>query len=1093
MSAVGPAFPSSSSPWRRCELAWMDHLSTRGFLVTRLADLEGNARGTRAPMIQVGQLLLRAPDILAVKEGRSTYWEIKYRKRSDFDPDTGDSEYWMSYDSFLDYQQIAERSGVPFVVVLLDRSAWDVDRRWRQADIGIIAEAGRKARRFGAGGMELEAWVWPASCMAISEGPAVDLTDRDEVVFPIEGVDELDTPVGYRQLESLEKARRAARMDVAQSSTEDPGGPRLSPTAIERAQDALEVLRLVLGIPEYPRYSVLCVDADEGTIDDLLSLPRYGIRLFLVTRERIPHRADDEEVRAFEQARLLEWAVVPDLEPEPNPLWVVDGRGFEANYRALNAVEKANQSGGINGDQYKIVHADPARDVIVDAGAGTGKTETMSERILYLLATSPAQGSNPGERFDPLRLDDIALITFSRESAAELRKRIARTLMVRQRLCGRSALPTVAWLTQLGAADVDTIHAYARKILQRDGAAIGLKPDFRVSSHLMAFRRLIREESSPVLRRLFTENPHADIAAHDVHNFVEDVWNKLAENGLSPLALTTTAPPPVVAWGLGERLTGLAGKVNENLGHMVSQLAARFRVICKEEQVLPIEELVSAARQTVMAAPRLRRSPRYIFVDEFQDTDVEQMDLIVRLRRASGARLYAVGDPKQGVYRFRGAQGNALAELEQEISDLTPMRFTLTRNFRSDGNLLDALHVWFLRWGAAGLLDYADPDRLKPSVPVQGKGIAPRVDAPHRILNQAKRGKRRQRELDASVDLVSRWWSDEEPGSIAVLCRWNSQALAVREALRKEGIPCEVRVGGHFFRSPAVREVASLIQSVLHPDDDAALLQFCESRWFPGLVTLPPQPGMSYAAHDGWEMGTIGSIEPWSRRLAQIDENGRFYREDLEPVRKRLRVLAEGLGSTPTVSWLLGCREQLQPDRVRFAHEKDDVEVHRYGRCLDHLVAVMDASFGDMPMSSHGVLDWLKLQMATNLYEDEPPPPMEANGKWVVAMTVHKAKGLEFDRVLIPVASTDFGPPGQAKTVIAVVNDGAGVPTLLWKWNRLENAPSAGALWTKEAAEVAQEEARLLYVAMTRARHELVILTEDGSPVRNGRWDDLLA
>jgi len=144
--------------------------------------------------------------------------------------------------------------------------------------------------------------------------------------------------------------------------------------------------------------------------DDLLGLLQYGIRVFVVTSESLNHSQSSDELRAFEDARLLELSVVPDLEAAD--VWVVDGR-MPANdaKKIYDVLSAADHAGAINAGQYKIVHTPPDTDILVTAGAGTGKTETMSERLVFLLTTNDTSqaSTNIGHPSD-LRLEEVVLL-----------------------------------------------------------------------------------------------------------------------------------------------------------------------------------------------------------------------------------------------------------------------------------------------------------------------------------------------------------------------------------------------------------------------------------------------------------------------------------------------------------------------------------------------------------------------------------------------------------------------------------------------------------------------------------------------------------
>jgi DNA helicase-2/ATP-dependent DNA helicase PcrA len=155
---------------------------------------------------------------------------------------------------------------------------------------------------------------------------------------------------------------------------------------------------------------------------------------------------------------------------------------------------------------------------------------------------------------------------------------------------------------------------------------------------------------------------------------------------------------------------GVDGEVSTTTKDVIESVAASFADFCVTNQTIPLSQLVSAAVATVQrSGSALTRPPRYLFVDEFQDTDGLQMDLILGLRRQVGCRLFVVGDAKQGIYRFRGAEGNAFEELRRRVASigLPPLDdYQLTRNFRSGKRLLDSLHHYFDAWGRSNFLSY---------------------------------------------------------------------------------------------------------------------------------------------------------------------------------------------------------------------------------------------------------------------------------------------------------------------------------------------------------------------------------------------------
>jgi superfamily I DNA/RNA helicase len=1090
-----------SDLWRRCEQAWAGWLEADGYAVTRLTDATSNTPHSGAPLITIDGRQHRAPDLLATRSGSSQYWEVKTRSRSEVDSLTGQRSHWMSHDAFRDYLTVSRSAQMRVWVVLYESPSPSAPGRWLRADVRRLAEVGSVAERRGTGGQLLKAWSWPVSEMEVVEGPPLDVAAVHVPLLPHEGEARDDTTI---DLAPIEKSLRRRRRTSPEAEPETQATVLVGPddgTLADHAPSgplhwldsepalALDVLRRSLGIPHFPRYSVLHV-GDDIDVDELLGLVHYGIRVFLVTSTRPALALDDLQLAAFKESRLLEWAVVG--EAAGCSAWVVDGTWpAELSEEAKAAVEAADSSGEVNLAQYRVVHAPAGADLIVTAGAGTGKTETMSERIVYLLATSgsheTAQGSHPVD----LRADEIALVTFTRESASEMRHRVARTLLLRQRLCQRCALPVLAWMLQLASADIVTIHSLAKRVAASTAGVLGLGPEFRVSRRTLEVREATYAALSAPLSDLIKRHPHKVPPAYEWARHVQAVWDALENNGVDLLRLGDPDPGSAdVVWGASPA-SGLEAAVVETTHAVVLEVARAVRAMCLSDQTLPTNQLVPAATAALKAQdePPVRRY-RYVFVDEFQDTDAAQMELILSLRQRLDCRLLVVGDAKQGIYRFRGAEGNAFEEMERRVAvrSLPPMRkFPLTRNFRAGRRLLDSLHPHFTAWGSQGLLPYRHEDKLRPQVQSLDRSIEACIEEVRSSYTPEEAAAR-----------VARWRTLHEGTSVGVLCRQNWQAVKVQSEIRKLGLPCELRVGGSFYDSPAVRELRVLLEAVADPLDDAALLELCETRWAAGIIGGEPPVDVPVPT---WGEAADPPML-WSARFASLASTGSFEREDLAPLRQRVGSLALMLRTMPVLAWVVECAATFRPESCSIPGDDDETERVRYGRCFDHLVTLMDAHLGDNPTTLERLLAWLRLQIATNRNEDEPEG--DTDGK-VVALTVHKSKGLEFDRVLVPFTGVKFGPPRSVTTRTSVLRPLDGPPRLLWRWNLnkglsyetdYSNVPLARQQeWQVDDQDTAKEESRLLYVAMTRAREELTLFVDPrtkASVASPRSWAELL-
>lgn len=1097
-------FDDENVIWRRCERAWAGWLAARVTMVMPLADISHNAPDMKAPMIRVDGKLVRAPDLMATTGNQTEYWEVKYRSRANVNALSGNREHWMSFDCAADYLHIQSKSQIPVWIILYEAEANNGKGQWLQIDIAKVWASGRAETKFAAGYDKVRAWCWPRSEMTPLDGPPIEVIIDDRLFLPDEG---LDAPVEAGIVVAIERELRRAKRS---SSTGD-SGEDLEPKVAtdmdtarvvqgieQEARIGLDALSTRLGLLVSPKYSILRFgDLSDGN-DGILELLNYGIRVFLVTTTG-KNEVNPLDLSAYKDSRLLEWAVVPEAKGLNE--WVIDGNGLsEISKAALKAKQAADDCGSINMLQYDIVHSNSDSDVMVRAGAGTGKTETMSERVVFLLATHASAGN---QHQPDLRLDDIVLVTFTKEAARQMRERLVRTLALRRRLCPSCVLPALAWMMQLSSTQICTIHSYA-KSLAKDGAGVlGLSPSFRVSSQTMDFRQALYDKISPRLEALFAHGvPDSVPPAHEWRKFIDAVWEKLETNGIDLMPLLS-AGITSVDWPKGQVNT-MSGRVVNAVTEIIGDIGQEYARLCAENQALPTNKLVATALASLRGQkdPAIKR-PRWLFVDEFQDTDFEQMDLLTTIRANFDARLFVVGDIKQAIYRFRGAGtgGSAFVELSSRLADEKKKSgleyvledFPLVRNFRSGKPLLDSLHPYFEEWASPklSLLDYSNSDRLTADVAKNKLGTKIRV-------NQSTSAKY----VSATVSQVKSWQKGEgQQKSIAILCRQNWTAKKIQMAIRAEDIPCDLVVGGDFFRVPAVRELRVLIEAVANPEDNAAILELCETRWIEGILeAISVDPFIQSEDEIAvWRRPeTPFEFLSWRDRFAEL-KNGSINTSDLENLRTRIKSLKKLTEKMPLLSWLVNCLQKFSPELCALdSNAVDDSERVRYARCFDHLMTILDQSFSSGPLTIDSLLFWLKLKIATDFSEDEPYPVDDMKGK-ILALTTHKAKGLEFDYVMIPYTWEPFIKRKREKE-IAIESQINGRPRILWRWLigevLIENAPT-DPVWKAEEHEQRKEEARLLYVALTRAVEQLVVLVK--TPTGNGSagnsvnsWSDLM-
>lgn len=1085
--------------WRVCERAWGAWLASHRWTVTHLHASANNAAGTGAPLmvLSTGQTVV-APDYVGMKGGRTQYWEVKSRVRPLTNQMTGTQYHWVSEENFNAYYALQQVSGVTVTVVVCEAETAYTANRWLSIDINEMADHAVIEYLPNEDGTQQQVVCWPVSVMIPIQGPVIRGNTVELDIF--NSVEDQQTPISaVATVAGLMRKKRATRL-TNQHDTTVTETTRISNTtqkAVEQilSKDhfaALDAFRLSLGIPILPRYSVLLIA--EKIAPDFLELLHYGIRLFLITGKNQTFAMSENDQTAFREARLLEWAQIPDFESQ-HTLYSIDG--VIVGERPLwydEVLEKADRVGGFNAKQYQIVHAKQDADILVTAGAGTGKTETMSERLMFLLSTVSSSNSfNATASNNELLLSEVALVTFTRESAREMRSRIARTLVLRQRLCAQIVHPIMAWIIQLGSAHISTLHSFAKRIIQMHGMHLGISQNFTVSTQQSQFEELLHDElSEQIIEFIDSHGREVNIPEFEWVKFMKAIWQGLENNGIPLIKYSVTESDGFdsVDWG-----DPAGDSVNSAIASIVRSSITRTRQLfaehCQREQAIPTNQLVPTALAAVgkLVEPPAKRF-RFIFVDEFQDTDPLQMQMVLSLRQKLNAQLFVVGDPKQGIYRFRGAEGNAFDVLRKNVLayKMTPfVEYTLTLNFRTDGVLLDSLHTHFTRWGQQQTLVYGPEDRLRANPEVARFG-EPLEIVPLRTINKYP--------MHAAL-IVQQWRAESSHSSIAVLCRTNSHAKEVQRAIRSLGGQCDLLVGGDFYITPAVRELRVFLEAVVNPHDDAAVLEVCETRWAGRILDPDTKPPAS--AQDSDWGGTEMTPMTWVARMASLSNNGNLAVDDLDSLRKRLLVLKAISKHMSGMSFVVEMQRFLQPEICSLSVPDDETERQRYIRCFTHLLTLMDTQFADSPATLIAILEWLKVQIGVNRQEDEPVDAEAMAGK-TTALTVHKSKGLEFDYVLLPHTWSPFEHPKYAKHIVTVIQRHDGRRSILWRWRPgrrtdspvYTNVSDDDSQWTTDAQETYREETRLLYVSMTRARKKLKIVVNPRSA--NGKsWSGLLS
>jgi DNA helicase-2/ATP-dependent DNA helicase PcrA len=742
-------------------------------------------------------------------------------------------------------------------------------------------------------------------------------------------------------------------------------------------------------------------------------------------------------------------------------------------------------------DEQAAVIAAPPGPLVVIAGAGAGKTETMAARVVWLVANGYAQ---PGE---------VLGLTFTRKAAGQLLRRVRTRLA---RLAGAGLVEKGMAEVSDDPATVSTYHAFAGNLLREHGLLLPVEPDTRLLSETelwqLAFRVVCEHP-----QRLDTDKTPAAVTA-----MVLRLAGQLAEHlvdteelrdthvELGRLVHTLPAGPYQRDRGPSQWLLRMLSTQTERteLVPLIDALHTRMRV----EKVMDFGMQMAAAARLASAFPQvgeqLRHRYRVVLLDEYQDTGHAQR---VALSSLFGGgvddelALTAVGDPIQSIYGWRGASATNLPRFTSDFP-------------RSDGTPAPTLELrtsWRNPPRALYLANAVSVEARRRSVAV--RALRPRPGAePGTTLCALLSDVAAER--DWVADHLARMYREarRDGGSAptaAVLVRRNADAAPMADALTARGVPVEVVGLAGLLAVPEVADVAAMLRLVADPTAGAAAMR---------VLTGPR-----------WRLGGRDISALW-RRAVELDDGRVAHTSTTEQIvalaapDADTACLADAIcdpgpaaAYSPTgFTRIVAVGRELTALRAHLTHPLPDLvaEIRRVlgvdieSRAArpysagwagtEHLDAFADvvADFAARPDATVGGL-LAYLDAAEQVENGLAPAEVAVAHDRVQILTVHAAKGLEWQVVAVPHLSgrvfpstastrtwlTDAGDlPPLLRGDRATISD-HGVPVLdtsdVNDRKRLSDKISDHKRRLEQRR--IDEERRLLYVAITRAEDTLLL------------------
>ena len=731
-------------------------------------------------------------------------------------------------------------------------------------------------------------------------------------------------------------------------------------------------------------------------------------------------------------------------------------------------------------DQQRAVIEAPLEPALVVAGAGSGKTETMANRVLWLLANGKVSAGQ------------VLGLTFTRKAAGELAQRI------RERITQLAEAGLVAGeYDEFDPPTVSTYNSFANTIYRDNAALLGRESDGAVLGEASAWQ-LAR---SIVVRSTDERLPDLEKNADVVTKAVLSLSHALSENVADPRAVRSMAErfaalaelPPGGSGAYAEAVS-----LAQSIGSLpvLVDLAEEFARAKKARGFVEYSDQVALALEIVRSVPNVvadfRDHYRVVLLDEYQDTSVVQTWLLSEL--FGGHPVMAVGDPNQSIYGWRGASAANLEEFANQFGGGAVHDFALTTSWRNGTRILDI---------ANALVEPLVPEtrvsveRLEPGPSASTQEVD--IVVGETLLDEA---------TTAALWLKQRIVVNEkgELPTAAMLFRTRSTQRFFIEALRAHDVPFHVLGIGGLMAEPEIADLVSALSVINDPTAGTELIRLLAgSRWRLGVRDLrvlnrvaswlrdrdyahqPLDSDVRERMRGSVAEGESGSIvdaldfirtardghvvlETFSDvGLARLREAGEFF------ARLRARSGLELLDFVTLVE------QELMLDIEVAANEYRPLGGANMEAFFDALSSYLAV---DESTSLRGFLAWLA---EAEWRDGLSPRPEKAEPGTVQLLTVHGSKGLEWDHVVVP-RMTEHELPGRPREGFTgwlsfgslpyeFRGDAAELPEFDWAGattrKELLAAKADFTAAVKHRHEL--EERRLAYVAVTRARHGLLL------------------
>jgi superfamily I DNA/RNA helicase len=683
---------------------------------------------------------------------------------------------------------------------------------------------------------------------------------------------------------------------------------------------------------------------------------------------------------------------------------IINGENLSEYDAILNNFEKDYK---FNYQQYKVIHSSLDKDVIVKASAGTGKTYAMVSRILYIIIINKYNENNFHEM--------IALITFTNKATDEMKKRLEEEF--KKYFLITNKLKYLKMMSMVNIMCITTIDSFFTDLIKNNASKVGYGLNISLKKSKVLYKKFIEDEINTRMEK--SEEFKKSIKFYWDYDLINKIYllsDKLDSKNIliEKIILDFDSEEYLI-----KEIVDIIVKVRQNT-----------RLYLEERNMMLLSDVANKLNTMLNNFDDTSIPFKYIFIDEFQDTSNLQIDIFGKIKKNSKPIFFLVGDIKQCIYRFRGADHQSFDKISDELN-LNEEDHEYIINYRSSGKLIEKFNRGFKKWN--GIFE---------NTKVTG-GFEIDLEP---IICKKYSDSIFEKEILAYLSEIFDKYKEktlDNPITIGILVREGWQVKKIVNILRYD------------YQHVLITETNKYLYNIDSTIDLYKLLQaFLNSSSKKHLYNL---------------LTTSYLNEKLDKKY--IEKNKYYFYTEVFP---KFEEYLKDFTKKPVLAVIQEIINDVKPWNN---YSEDNAKKLFYKRNLEKIIEEIVFNFDVDYLALDKIVAILGQRIKTR-FPSEVSFSLENENVIIHCNTIHKAKGLEYDYVMLPyVGAINFG----TKKGLSFYVDKDNKIQFKFELKAFDQGNQKKSLKTKnynikdtEREMVIEEEKRLLYVALTRTKKQLV-------------------